>query len=103
MALNHVAQRARGFVKAAAALNAQRFGRCDLHVVHVIPVPERLKDSVAKAQHQQILHRVFAQVMIDAVNLLFIEHVEDNLIERPSRCQITSKGLFNDDAHPRVR
>ena len=51
MALNHVAQGTRGFVKTAAALDAECFGGGDLHVVHVVAIPERFEDAVAEAKN----------------------------------------------------
>ena len=75
VALNHVAQRTRRFVEATATLHAQRFRCGDLHVVHVIAIPKGLENAVPKAKNQQILHRIFAEIVIDAVNLLFLEDV----------------------------
>src|SRR5260370_16120105 len=83
VAVINVAERARRFIKTAAALDTERFRRCDLDVIDVIAVPKRLEDAVAKAQHEQILHGVLAEVMIDAVDLLFVENVEDNLVQSP--------------------
>ena len=71
-------------------------------MVHVIAVPERLKNAVAKAQHEQVLDRVFSQIMVDTINLPLIKHVEDNLIERLGGSQVASKRFLNDDAHPGI-
>src|SRR5215831_8541847 len=103
VALNHVAQRAGGLVKASAALHTKRFGRGDLHVVHVIAVPEGLKDSVAEAQDEQVLDRVFSEVVVDAIDLFFVENVENNLIESFCGSEIASKGLLDYDARPGIR
>src|SRR6202022_3212386 len=46
VALDHVAQRARGFIKAATPLHAKSFCRRDLHVIDIIAVPEPLKNSI---------------------------------------------------------
>src|SRR5713226_2246625 len=81
VALNHVAEGAGGFIKTAAALDTERFRCGDLHVINVIAIPKRLEDAVAKAQYEKVLHRVFAEVVIDAVDLLLIENVENNLIQ----------------------
>src|SRR5207247_3520180 len=76
--------------------------RGDLHVVNVIAVPKRLEDAVAKTQYEQVLHGVFAEVVIDAVDLLLIENVKDNLIQFPGGSQVASERFLNDDAHPRI-
>ena len=52
-----------------------------MHVIDVIAVPKRLENAVAKAQDEKVLHGVLAEVMIDAVDLLFVENVQDNLIQ----------------------
>ena len=48
-------------------------GGRNLHVIDVIPVPDRLEDSVGDPEDKNVLHRLFAQVMIDAKDLLFFE------------------------------
>ena len=40
--------------------------------------------------------------MIDAVDLLLIENVKDNLIQFPGGSQVASERFLNDDAHPRI-
>src|SRR3954452_10737497 len=50
MALNHVAQRARGFVEAAAPLHSKSFRGGDLHMIDVVAIPQRLKDAVTEPQ-----------------------------------------------------
>src|SRR6266436_1998835 len=80
VALNHVAERARGFVETATALDAQSLGRGDLDVIDVIPVPKRLEDSIAKAENEQILDGILAEVVIDAVDLLFVENIKNDAI-----------------------
>jgi hypothetical protein len=42
-------------------------------VVDVVAVPERLEDGVGEAEDQQVLHRLLAQVVVDAVDLLLVE------------------------------
>src|SRR6201998_1470370 len=100
MALNHVAQRAGSFVKAAAAFDTEGFGRGDLHVVHVIAVPERFEDAVAETENQKILHRVFAEIVVDAIDLLLFENIVNNLVEFVSASQVASEGFLDDDAPP---
>ena len=72
MVLHHVAQRAGGVVvAAAAAFHAEVFGAGDLHVVDVAAVPVGLKDGVGKAQHHDVLRGFLAQIVVDAVGVLF--------------------------------
>ena len=58
-----------------ALLDAERLGGGDLHVVDEAAVPDRLEDGVGEAQHQEILHRLLGEVVIDAVHLPLAEGV----------------------------
>ena len=71
--LDHVAQGPGLFVVRAAVLHAQRLGGGDLHVVHVAAVPDGLEDAVGEAQHQEVLHRLLGEVVVDAVHLPLVE------------------------------
>ncbi len=69
MVLHHVAQRAGVVVIVAAALQPDRLGDGDLHVIDDIAVPQPLEDRVGEAQRQQVLHRLLAEVVVDAEGL----------------------------------
>ena len=45
----------------------------NLHMVDVVPVPDRLEHSVGKAQHQNVPHGLFAEIVIDPVDLALVE------------------------------
>ena len=81
--LHHVAQRSRLVVIAAAMPYTQRFGHGDRHIVHVTPVPNRLEERISETEGQNVLHRLFAQVMVDAENLRFVETVRERAIQLP--------------------
>ena len=63
----------------AAALHADRLRHGDLHVVHVLLVPQRLEDRVGEAEDQQVLDRLLAQVVVDAVDVPLGEDAVDLL------------------------
>jgi glucose-6-phosphate 1-dehydrogenase len=42
-------------------------------VINKVSIPERLKDRVGKAGHQNVLNGFFAEIMIDAIDLFFVE------------------------------
>ena len=102
MIRHHVAKRARGLIKSAAMLHADGFGGGDLHVVHIIAVPERFDDIVRKAEDHDILYGLFAEVVIDAVDLLFGEDLLQFLVELLCGSQVMPERLFHDDARPAV-
>ena len=81
MVRHHVPQRAGSFVEAAAALDADGLGGCDLNVVDVVAVPQRLEDAVGEAQHQDVLDRFLAEEVIDPIDLVFGQHLEDLRVE----------------------
>ena len=67
--LDDVAQRAGLLVERAAAFDAESFGHGDLHIVNVVAFPDRLEDAVGEAEDQEVLHRLLAEVVIDAEDL----------------------------------
>ncbi len=97
---DHVAQRPGGFVKTAAMLDAHGLRGGDLHVIDVVAIPERLDDVVGKAEHHQVLHRLFAEVVVDAVNLFLRQDLLQVLVKLARRVQIVSKGFLHDHPGP---
>ena len=71
---NHVAQRARRVKVSAALFHADRLSIGNLHVIDVSPVPYWLEDGIIEAKDHDVLHGLFTQVMIDAINLVFRQH-----------------------------
>ena len=67
--LHDVARDADLLVEVAAPLDADLLGHGDLHVVDVLARPERLEDGVAEAEHQEVLDRLFPEVVVDPVDL----------------------------------
>ena len=100
MRRHHVAQRARCIVELAALLDADGLRHGDLHVIDVIAVPQRLENRVGEPQHHDVLHGLFAEIVVDPVDLALGEHGEDFAIERLRRFQIGAERLLDDDAPP---
>ena len=103
MVLHHVAQRACALVVRRAVLDADGLGGGDLNVVDVAPVPDRLEHAVGEAEHQQILDGFLAQIMIDAIHLIFVEVLVGEPIERARTVEIGAERLLDDDAPPAAR
>jgi hypothetical protein len=90
MVLQHVADRADVVVKRAATLHAEILGHGDLHALDVVAVPHRLEHGVGEAEIQQVLHRLLAEVVIDAEDRLFGKHLMQVALSawpRPDRGQ----------------
>src|SRR5438270_685929 len=93
MVRHHVAQRAGRIIELAAMLDRERFRHSDLDMIDVISVPDRLEQAVGKPQHQNVLHRLLSEIMIDAVDLVLIEHLEQLMIERARGSKIGTEWL----------
>ena len=81
--LYHVAQGPRMVVIGATMPYAHLFSHGNGHVIHVTPVPDRLEERIGEAECQNVLHGLFAQVMVDAKNLRFVKTVPERAIHLP--------------------
>jgi hypothetical protein len=43
----------------------------------MLAAPQRLEDTVAEAEGQNVLNRLLAEIMIDAIDLLLVEDTQD--------------------------
>ena len=73
MVLDDVAGRADAVVVARPAADADVLGHGDLHVVDVVRVPDRVEQLVGEPQRQDVLHRLLAEVVVDAEHRLLGE------------------------------
>src|SRR5579863_4488834 len=100
MVLNHVAQRARFLVVGPAPLYSDRFGGGNLHAANVTPVPEGLKDAIAESKCKDVLHRLFAEVVIDAIDLFFGEYAVQRAVQLSRALEIVPERLLHHDSPP---
>ncbi len=98
--LDHVARRADAVVVAGTAAHADVLGHGDLHVVHVVGVPQGLVELVREAQRQDVLDRLLAQVVVDAEHRVRREDRLDDGVELACRLEVAPEGLLDDDAAP---
>ena len=83
MILDHVSKSSYLIEVASPSLDSQTLRRGDLNVVDIATIPERFKDPIGEAEHQDVLHRFLPQIVIDAVDLLFTEYLSDLPVEFP--------------------
>src|SRR3569832_2089370 len=102
MALDHVTQRTRALVIIGAAFDAERLRVRDLHVIDVLAVPHGLEQEIGEAEHQDDLHRALTEVMIDAIDLAFLEVLVHALLQYLRAQQVVTEGLFDHLAPPAI-
>ena len=98
--LEHISQDAHAVIVAGAMPYAHGLGDRDLHVIDVVAVPERLEDRVGKAGHQDILDCLFAQVMVDAIDLMLVQDLVQFIVQFACRGQVGAEGLLDHDSPP---
>ena len=69
---HHVAQRPSLLVELAAVLDAYGLRHGDLDMVDLLPIPQRLEQTVGKAQRHDVLDRFLAEEMVDPVDLMLL-------------------------------
>jgi len=94
VALDHVAHGPGRIVVGRATAHAHGFGCRDLYVIDVQPVPQRLEQQVGETKDEQVLHRLFAQVVVDAKYVLVIEDAAQDAVQMLRGLQVVAKGLF---------
>src|SRR2546425_13340652 len=67
-------------------------------MIDVFLIPQRFEDGIGKAHDQNILHGLFAEVVINAKNLALIEELCQSVINRARAGQIMAQRLFHNDA-----
>ena len=88
------------FVITGARSDAERFRRCDLHMIDVVRVPERLENRVGESQDEDVLRGFFAEEMVDAIGLLLVKELRNDAIEFARRGEIGAERFFDYDARP---
>ena len=99
--LDHVADRADAVVEASAALDAEALAHRDLDAFDLGAVPERLEEGVGEAEVEEVLHRLLAEVVVDAEDRLLGEDVVQRPVERTGGGEIVSERFLDHDARSR--
>ena len=100
--LHHVAQRAGFLVITAAVAHAEFFADGDLHVVHGFAVPQPLENGIGKAEHQNVLHRFLAEIMVNAADLLLVGVAGQLGVEGARGGEVVAERLLDDEPLPAV-
>src|SRR6185437_11263702 len=97
---HHIAKRTRHIEVAAALFNTNGFRHCDLHVINVTAVPDRFKDAVAEAEYQDVLDRLFTEIMINEIDLILRKNFSDLTVQGFRGIKNISERLFKNDPPP---
>ena len=98
MVLHHVTQGAGLGIVAGAVSGADVLRHGDLYVVDHGLGPNALEQDVTKAQGHQVLHRLFAQIVVDPVDLRFIEGLSHGGVDFLARRQVVPEQLLQGQA-----
>ena len=98
MVLQHIAYRPVFIIISGAIADTNCFSHCDLHMINIAIVPQRFKNHIGKPQRHQILHGLFAQIMIDTIDLAFPKHQQQLIVNFFCRSLIMAQRFFNDEA-----
>src|SRR5437763_8457587 len=102
MIRHHVSKRAGLLVISAALLHAHFLRGGDLHAFDVTPVPDRFKNAVTESKDEDVLHGFLAEIMIDSINLIFLQYSFDIAIQFLCRLEVRAEGLFDYYSPPAV-
>ena len=75
MALHHISQLTGVVEVSGPLLNSNSLRDRYLHAVDIFAVPQRLEQKVSKTEYKDILNGFFAQVMVYAIDLFFVENL----------------------------
>ena len=70
--LNHIADHAEVVKVAPPAHRPEVLLECDVHRLHVVAIPHGLQERVGEAKHEEVLHHLFTEVVINAVDALYV-------------------------------
>ena len=79
--LHHIAQLPDTVVVSPATFYAHLLGHRNLYVINATLVPLRIDKPVGKPKHQQVLHGLLTEVMINAVDVSLGEEARQGLID----------------------
>ena len=71
-------------------------------MVNVVSIPDGLEDSIAETKNEEVLDRLFTEVMIDAIDLILAQHLAKFSIQGAGGIKVMTEGFLDDDASPAI-
>src|SRR5688500_12424257 len=100
MVLSHVSESSRLLVETPAIADAVIFSNRDLHVVYIPTVPYGLEDRIREAEDKEVLHGLFAEVVVDPEDLVLREVSRDDPVQLVRGPEIAPERFLDDQAMP---
>ncbi len=69
-------------------------------MVDVLPVPKWFEDAIGKSKRKQVLDGLFAEIVVDTIDLRFIEVVMNLLIDQLRAGEIGAERFLDNYAYP---
>ena len=97
MVLHHVAQLTHSVVISPPPFDPHLFRNGNLNMIDTTLIPLGIDKAIGKSQHQKVLDRLLAQVMINPVDILLIDKLSQCFIDLSRRIEAFTNRLFKDD------
>ena len=97
MILHDVTNGAGLVVKGTATLDAEVLGHSDLDTIDEVAVPKGFHEGVSKTEHEHIVDRPLAEIVVDSEDVLFLVSTVKNLVECLRGDEVITEWFFNDD------
>ena len=94
MVLHHIAQLTHPVVVGPTPLDPHLFCNGDLNMINATLIPLGIDKAIGKSQYQKVLDRLFAQVVIDSLDILLIEKLSECFIDLSRRIEALANRLF---------
>ena len=101
MILEHVAQKSGVFKIFRPMLDPDGLRHRDLDGINIVAVPDRLENKVRKAEHQNVLNGLLAEIMVDPVDLAFTQTVPQGAVKLLRALQVAPERFFDHHVAPR--
>ena len=100
---DHVAVRAGLVVELGPSLDRQRLGHVDLHVAHVVAIPDGLEQPVRESERQDVVDRLLPEEVVDAEDARLVEHGVHGRVQCASALEVVAERLLDDHVRVLVR
>lgn len=95
--LNHIPDNSCAVEIGPSGFHSDLLGGVDLYGFDVGGIPQGIEKAVGEAENQQILNRLFSQVVIDTVDSIFFEVLREAPVQFPGALEIVTEGFLDDN------